>query len=168
MENDLSPVRFTKTPGHDLPGMDDGWEVRAVGVEDGEAFDNLPAVVDTETLADSLIAILQQSHGSTPSEHDSYKPDAEGYCLVRMVVACQGEDGPDFYFCKLRVLAADRDSGVCYDAAKSQADSEGYGGPMVAYDETDAAGDALLPLFQWEAASVITVTDAPAEEEDDE
>lgn len=101
---------------------------------------------------------------AAPSRSPEPTPDADGKIIVRMIVAGLDDDGPDLFFVKIRCTPADRDEGVCYDAAKSWADGEGYGGPFVAFDESDAAGRAMLSLFVWDGASVITVGEPDAPE----
>jgi hypothetical protein len=56
---------------------------------------------------------------------------------IRCAVACQGFDGPAFYFCVVRCTRAQYDEGEHYEAAKDQAVLAGYDEPMVPFDEKD-------------------------------
>lgn len=79
--------------------------------------------------------------------------------VVKMVVvvAAQGCDGPDFYFCKVDCSQDQYDCGYHYEVAKKAAKDYGYELPMVAFDELDPP-KALFSLFNWESASVYPAT----------
>lgn len=62
---------------------------------------------------------------------------------------------PDLYFVKVNCTEDQFDCGDHYDIAKATAINEGYDEPLVAFDEYDPAGRAMLPLFHWDSASVI-------------
>ena len=72
---------------------------------------------------------------------------------IRMVVAGQGFDGPDLYFCKLNVSDYQIENGLHYEYAVSHAKEHGFEGEMVAFDENDNP-KPLFQLFNWESASV--------------
>ena len=55
--------------------------------------------------------------------------------LIKMVVAGQGYDGPDLYFCKLDVPEDAFDEGHHYDLAIAHAKDYGFEGQMIAFDE---------------------------------
>ena len=76
--------------------------------------------------------------------------------IVKVVVAGNGFDGPDFYFCKVECNQEQYDNGEHYDAAKSAAANNGYDSPMVAFDENDPP-KLLFDLFNWDSASVFNV-----------
>ena len=79
--------------------------------------------------------------------------------LVKVMVACSNASGePDFYFVKVRCTQEQYDNGDHYDAAKDAASERDYEGAMVAFDENDSAGKAMLPLFVWESAGIIDIT----------
>ena len=73
--------------------------------------------------------------------------------LIRMVVAGQGYDGPDLYFCKLDVPEEAIEEGHHYDLAKVHAKNYGFEGQMIAFDENDNPR-RLFDLFNWDSASV--------------
>lgn len=72
--------------------------------------------------------------------------------IVKVVVAAEGFNGPDLYFCKVECTEEQYDNGDHYDVAKSAANENGYEGSMVAFDENDDP-KALFGLFEWETAS---------------
>ena len=73
--------------------------------------------------------------------------------IIKMVVAGQGFDGPDLYFCKLDMSEKDIHNGNHYDFAKLHAKKHGFDGEMVAFDENDNP-KPLFDLIKWETASV--------------
>jgi len=50
----------------------------------------------------------------------------------------------------------DIDTELVYVAAKVAAENEGYEA-MLAYDEYDAAGKAMLGLFDWDSSSIVNI-----------
>lgn len=63
---------------------------------------------------------------------------------IRCAVACINASGePDLHFVKVKCTGAQLEEGLHYDAAKSNAEDEGYEKPMIAYDEMDYAGKHL-------------------------
>jgi hypothetical protein len=79
---------------------------------------------------------------------------------VKCVVAATNANGePDLYFLKVSCTNRQYSAGEHYARAKQAAEDEGYEEPMVAFDQCDAAGKAMLPLFQWETASLVRVGD---------
>lgn len=72
---------------------------------------------------------------------------------IRCIVACWNWDGePDLYFVKVEESENYRDKAV------EEARRNGYAeeGPVLVYDEFDSAGKAMLPLFDWETASIVS------------
>jgi len=76
--------------------------------------------------------------------------------IVRMVVAAHGNDGPDLYFCKVECSQEQYDDGDHYDSAEFSADANGYGHPMVTFDENDPP-KPLFDLFNWDSASTFKI-----------
>jgi hypothetical protein len=77
--------------------------------------------------------------------------------IVRHVVACHNQnDDPDLYFVKVELSQRDRLRGKGRTLAKESAKDEGYQGPFICFDEEDSAGKALMPLFAWDTASVVS------------
>lgn len=76
--------------------------------------------------------------------------------LVKMVVAAQGYDGPDLYFCKVQCSQEQYDNGYHYECAEEYAEKHGYSAPMVAFDENDPP-KAMFSLFNWESATTYTI-----------
>jgi hypothetical protein len=75
---------------------------------------------------------------------------------IRVVVSAINANGDaDFYFVKVACTREQFEEGEHYEAAKAQAEAEGYGNPMLAYDEEDSAGRAIMEHFAWETASVV-------------
>lgn len=79
--------------------------------------------------------------------------------IIRMMVAATNANGePDIYFCKVTCTEDELDSGDHYDMAKRHAEDEGYDRPMVAFDEFDPAGKAMLNNFVWESATTFLIS----------
>lgn len=77
--------------------------------------------------------------------------------VLRCVVAATNSNGePDLYFIKIHCTEEQYDRGEHYIAAKQAAEDEGYES-FLAYDENDPGGEAMLPLFTWDSASVISI-----------
>jgi hypothetical protein len=76
--------------------------------------------------------------------------------IIQMVVAANGFDGPDFYFCKVDCSQQQYDNGEHYDIAKSAAKDNGYDEPMVPFDRNDPPGRSFFDLFEWESATTYT------------
>jgi hypothetical protein len=77
---------------------------------------------------------------------------------IRCIVAGINSNGePDLFFVKVSANEPDIHLGLHCDAALYEACQQGYENPMVAFDENDSAGRAMLPLFQWDTASVVEV-----------
>lgn len=94
-------------------------------------------------------------------------PDQYMYRTHRVIVAVQscGTGEPDLYFCKVRCSETEFENCDHYERAKQAARDEGYEGVMVPFDEHDKAGKAMLPLFQWETASIWHANHEEVEEE---
>lgn len=76
--------------------------------------------------------------------------------IVRCVVAAINGDGePDLYFVKVECSQDQYDTGIHYEAAEEAADKDGYD-PMLAYDEYDPAGTAMMHMFEWDTASLVS------------
>jgi hypothetical protein len=76
--------------------------------------------------------------------------------VVKCVVACRNAEGAsDFYFCKVECSQDQYDNGEHYEIAEYQARSEGYEGPMVAFDENDGP-NFLFEHFVWESATKVS------------
>lgn len=76
--------------------------------------------------------------------------------VIKMVVAAQGYDGPDLYFCKVKCSQDQYDDGEHYECAEDAARQLGYEKPMVAFDENDPP-KPLFSLFNWESASLYNI-----------
>ena len=75
---------------------------------------------------------------------------------IKCIVAAINANGePDLYFVKVSCTESEYENGVHYDLAKREAKKEGFD-PVLAYDELDSAGRAMLGLFEWGSASVIS------------
>ena len=71
---------------------------------------------------------------------------------IKCVVACHNAAGEsDFYFCFVTCAANEYDIGRHYEIAEDAAEGEGYGGPMVVFDENDGP-DWLFERFDWRQA----------------
>jgi len=77
--------------------------------------------------------------------------------IIKCIVAAMNSNGePDLYFCIVKCNEEQYDCGDHYDRAKEQCKEDGYE-PYIAYDETDTAGKAMLPLFNWDTASILII-----------
>ncbi len=78
----------------------------------------------------------------------------------KVFVACTNANGaPDFFFCIIKCSEDDFECGAHYDCAKDAAMKNGYTGEMVAFDEHDTAGHALMDKFIWESASIFEINE---------
>ena len=76
---------------------------------------------------------------------------------IKCIVSCINSNGePDLYFIVIECSEDQYDNGDHYDAAKGQCEEDGYE-PYLAYDENDAAGNSMLPLFIWESATILEI-----------
>lgn len=78
--------------------------------------------------------------------------------IIKCILAgmnCSGE--PDLFFANIVCSKKQYECGEHYDAIKEIAGEEGYEEPCVTFDENDAAGKALLPLFKWITASTYKI-----------
>lgn len=77
--------------------------------------------------------------------------------IIRCAVAAHNSNGePDLFFVKVEATDEQIENGKHYEAATDAANEEGYAASNIVFDEECAAGRALLPLFQWETASIVT------------
>jgi hypothetical protein len=77
---------------------------------------------------------------------------------VKCIVSCLNSNGePDLYFIVIECTDEQYNDGDHYDAAKAQCEEDGYES-YLAYDENDSAGNAMLPLFTWESATILDIT----------
>lgn len=79
--------------------------------------------------------------------------------IVKMFVACENCEGPTFFFCNVSCSQSEYEEGEHYEVAKNVAMTEGYQTPMVAFDENDKAGKAMLDKFQWDTAKTFSSYD---------
>lgn len=80
--------------------------------------------------------------------------------IVRVVIAgTNGNGDPDFYFCKVDAPEDAIAEGDHYVAARIQAQTDGYEGEMVAFDEDDIRDGPkfLLDQFVWDSATTVKV-----------
>lgn len=75
---------------------------------------------------------------------------------IKTVVAGNGFDGPDFYFCIVDCNQQQYDNGDHYDVVKKAAENYGFEEPMVVFDENDNP-KGLFDLFVWESADTFVV-----------
>ena len=76
---------------------------------------------------------------------------------IKCIVSCINSNGEsDLYFCIVTADESDIEDGEHYSVAKTQCEKEGYEAFLV-YDENDSAGRAMLPLFQWDTATIIGI-----------
>ena len=77
--------------------------------------------------------------------------------ILRCVVAAINAAGePDLFFVKVECTDEQYNDGEHYVAAKRAAEDDGYE-PVLAYDEDDPAGSAMMSLFVWKSASTVEV-----------
>lgn len=68
----------------------------------------------------------------------------------KVVVLCTNSEGsPEFHTCAPEVTHAEMLEGVHYDLAKENATFNGFSGPMIAFDKTDAAAKQLGEVLTW-------------------
>lgn len=68
----------------------------------------------------------------------------------KVIVLCTNSEGaPEFHFCSPACSHQDMIEGKHYDLAKENAETNGYEGPMIAFDATDPAAKQLGELLSW-------------------
>ncbi len=79
--------------------------------------------------------------------------------VINCVVACHNASGePDFFFCRIGCMQEQYDEGEHYEAARCQAQLQGYEGDFVVYDENDGP-NWLFEHCVWESAGTVEVDD---------
>lgn len=69
---------------------------------------------------------------------------------IKVVVLCVNSEGqPEFYPCLLEVTSEEVSEGKHLELAKEDAALNGYGGPMIAFDNTSPAGVQLGEILAW-------------------
>jgi hypothetical protein len=77
--------------------------------------------------------------------------------IFRCVVAAKNSNGdPDLFFVKVKCSEEEFQNCRHYAAAEEAARNHGYE-PHLSFDERDEAGKAMLPLFNWDSASVVNI-----------
>ncbi len=77
---------------------------------------------------------------------------------IRCIVAATNANGePDLYFVMVYATEEQINNGEHYEVACAKACEEGYDA-VLAYDERDTAGKAMLPLFEWNTAPVVDIS----------
>jgi hypothetical protein len=104
-------------------------------------------------------AILDDMARSRPASSGAeLAPDKNGKIVVRCMVSALNSNGDsDFHFCKVKCTPDQYEEGEHYRAAGAHAREEGFE-PLLAYDECDSAGQAMLDMFNWEPAQVVTLS----------
>lgn len=75
----------------------------------------------------------------------------------KCIVSCINSNGDsDLYFIVIECTEEQYNIGEHYDAAKAQCEEDGYEA-YLAYDENDAAGNSMLPLFNWDSANILEI-----------
>ena len=76
---------------------------------------------------------------------------------IKCVVSATNANGePDLYFVIVQCTVEQFESGLHYAAAKASAETNGYEA-YLAYDEFDTVGKTLLPLFEWDTATITII-----------
>ena len=127
-------------------------------IEDNEKTFSLLAF-DNPNLA-RLAERLTEKDQPPPQDSKTQAPKAKEEKLHHCVVAATNANGePDLFFIKIGCSKADFENGHHYECAKEKARLSGFEEPMIAYDETDKAGKALMRLFVWETATIVSLTE---------
>ena len=86
--------------------------------------------------------------------------------IINCIVACRNSNGePDLFFVKVDCTSDQYNNGEHYDAAKKQAELEGYEAPFVAFDDCDSAGRAMLPLCAyWDTTEIVDLVQSAIKE----
>ena len=72
------------------------------------------------------------------------------YIYPKVVVLCHNSEGaPAFHTCAPQVTHSQMIDGAHYDLAKENAEQCGFEGPMIAFDNTDAAARQLGEVLAW-------------------
>ena len=77
---------------------------------------------------------------------------------ISCIVAAINSNGEsDLYFIVIECTQAQKDEGEHCKAAKAQCEEDGYEA-FLCYDENDIAGRMMLPLFEWDSATILDIT----------
>jgi hypothetical protein len=69
---------------------------------------------------------------------------------VKVVVLCTNAEGaPEFHTCTPEVTPTQIKEGEHYERARENAEHNGYEGPFIAFDATDAAGEMMAEVAKW-------------------
>lgn len=68
---------------------------------------------------------------------------------VKVVVLCNGGDGPVIHTCEVRVTDSQKKNGDHYTLAKENAEDNGFEEPMMAFDAEDPAATQLASASVW-------------------
>src|SRR5262245_5632789 len=69
---------------------------------------------------------------------------------IRVIVAGTNRNGEsDLFFTKVQATGEQVESGNHYERAEAAAVKAGYQRPLVAFDEEDPAGRAIVGLYEW-------------------
>jgi hypothetical protein len=84
--------------------------------------------------------------------------DDDSKAKIKCIVAGTNANGEsDLFFCKVNCTPNQWNNDAHLNTAKNLAIQEGYELPLIAFDEFDDAGRAMLSLFIWETATVVEV-----------
>lgn len=119
-----------------------------IGVKEGEPIEDdtiISLTLDSGSEAEVLVNEIR---------HIAIPAIIPTEVVSRMVVAATNANGePDFFFTGVTCSRTQYQNGEHYDFAKEIAKESGYESPMVAYDEFNSAGKAMMPLFTWGSCS---------------
>lgn len=78
--------------------------------------------------------------------------------IIKCIVSTLNSNGePDLFFVKVEGTEEQIiENAEHLNAAKDEAAEQGHE-PYLVYDEKDSAGSAMLPLMEWDSASVVSI-----------
>lgn len=99
---------------------------------------------------DDAASVPRSPPGAAPSEPGAPSTVEETLRYPRVLVLCSNSNGvPEFHSCIPKVTQHEYDNGEHYELAKANAEFNGFGGPMIAFDASDEAATQLGDLLTW-------------------
>lgn len=76
--------------------------------------------------------------------------------IIKCVLGIEGHNGPDLMFVKINCSQEQYENGEHYETARQHTEKQSDNKVYWICDENDPCGPALIKLFEWGTASVVT------------
>ena len=75
---------------------------------------------------------------------------------IKCILAGMNYGQPGLFFAKVNCTEVQYLAGKHYDTMRDAAAEEGYEEPCVVFDENDAGGQLVFPIFNWDNAPIFS------------